>query len=247
MHRRIFGGAFKNNMKERLQKIISNSGLTSRRKAEELIAAGKVSVNGVTAQIGDSADINSDLIYVDGKLISAEQSKKYIMLNKPRGYVCTLKDEKGRKLITDLIDLPERLYPVGRLDINSEGLILLTNDGEFANKFMHPSKEIVKTYELKIRSEDDNIHSGISLMKKPITIDGYTTKAADVQLVERIGLDANIIVSIHEGRNRQIRRLCERSNFKVLSLKRIREGSLSLGDLKIGKWRYLTNDEIRSL
>lgn len=234
-------------MKERIQKIISNSGYTSRRKAEDLIASGRVTVNGSVAKVGDTADINLDSIEVDGNTISALTSKKYIMLNKPRGYVCSLKDEKGRKLVTDLIDLPDRLYPIGRLDINSEGLILLTNDGDFANKLMHPSDDIIKTYELKIRGEENSIHSGIALMKKPIMIDGYMTKAADVQLIERFGCEALINVSIHEGRNRQIRRLCERSEFKVLSLKRISEGLLSLGNLKVGKWRYLTNDEIRSL
>lgn len=232
-------------MEERLQKIISASGLMSRRKAEEMIAEGKVTVNGAVASVGDKADVELDNILVDGKPVAQQNKKLYVMLNKPRGYVCTLNDEKGRKIVTELIDIKERLYPIGRLDINSEGLLLLTNDGDFANKLMHPSGDVIKTYELRVRGDD--LHHQISLMRKPIEIEGYTTQPADVQMMERIDNEAIISVSIHEGRNRQIRRLCERSNLQVLQLKRISEGPITLGSLKTGKWRYLTNEEISML
>lgn len=232
-------------MEERLQKIISASGLCSRRKAEELISAGKVLVNGNVAILGEKADADTDIITVDGQLLPVSQNSVYVMLNKPRGYVCTLSDEKGRKKVTDLVDVKERLYPIGRLDINSEGLLLLTNDGEFANRVMHPSEEVSKTYELRVRGDD--IRKQIAGMREPIVIEGYKTREADVQLIERKGNEALISVTIHEGRNHQVRRLCERSGLQVVSLKRVSEGPLTLGTLKCGSWRYLTNEEVRLL
>ena len=217
----------------------------SRRAAEKAISDGKVCVNGAVASLGDKADPDKDRITVDGTVIKGPERKVYVMLNKPCGYVTSLKDEKNRKVVTDLIDIKERLYPVGRLDLQSEGLLILTNDGDFANRMMHPSEEMVKTYEVKVRGDD--IHRQVADMKKPIEIDGYTTKPADVQLVERIGNEALLTVSIHEGRNRQIRRLAERSGLTVLRLVRVSEGPLSLGTLKTGCWRYLTQEECTML
>lgn len=230
------------NMEERLQKIIANAGLMSRRKAEETIKAGLVTVNGIVAELGSKADPDKDTIKVDGVIVKPNNSFIYIMLNKPVGYVCTLNDEKGRKIVTDLVDIKTRVFPVGRLDYNSEGLLLLTNDGDFANRVMHPSDDIEKTYYLKVRGTD--IHNQVKSLKEPIKIDGYLTKCADVQLSERIGNDAIVYITIKEGRNRQIRQLCERAGLSVLQLKRIQEGPLALGDLKPGKWRYLTHDEV---
>lgn len=232
-------------MEERLQKIIAASGMMSRRKAEERIAAGKVTVNGETAQLGDKADPVADCILVDGNKLPSADEKVYIMLNKPKGYVTTLSDEKGRKNITELIDIPERVYPVGRLDMYSEGLLLLTNDGEFANRLMHPSNEVVKTYRTYVTGED--IGYRMELLRCPMEIDGYEIRPAEVELVEYHGSYAVLDISIHEGRNRQVRKMCELAGLKVTKLCRIREGILELGTLKTGEWRHLTEDEIAGL
>lgn len=232
-------------MEERLQKIISASGMMSRRKAEELISAGKVSVNGKPAQLGDRADPDADTVLVDGKKLPSMGKKVYIMLNKPKGYVTTLSDEKGRKNVTGLIDIPERIYPVGRLDMYSEGLLLLTNDGEFANRLMHPSNEVVKTYRTYVTGED--IGYCAELLRCPMEIDGYEISPAEVGIVEYHGSYAVLDISIHEGRNRQVRKMCELAGLKVTKLCRIREGALELGGLKTGEWRYLTENEIAGL
>lgn len=229
-------------MEERLQKIISSSGLMSRRAAEELISAGKVRVNGETAHLGDKADVQCDSITVQGKPLAKQDRKCCLMLNKPAGYVTTLSDEKGRKTVAQLIkDAGVRVYPVGRLDMYSEGLLLFTNDGELANAMMHPSFDISKTYLLQVKGSD--VPSKIKLLRKPIEIDGKMTSPAQVSVVSQSETEAELSVTIHEGRNRQIRRLCENAELKVVSLKRISEGVLSLGDLKPGKWRYLSASE----
>ena len=233
-------------MKERLQKIISASGLMSRRAAEELIAAGKVSVNGVTAALGDKAEAGVDQILVDGKALPSAGEKLYIMLNKPRGYVTTLSDEKGRKNVTELIkELGTRLYPVGRLDMYSEGLLLMTNDGDFANLLMHPSHEIDKCYHTWVKGED--MGWAVELLRCPMEIDGYVTSPAEVDILELKGEEALLAITIHEGRNRQVRKMCEAAGLKVTRLMRVSEGGVELGTLKSGKWRRLTEEELDML
>ena len=233
-------------MKERLQKIISASGLMSRRAAEELIAAGKVSVNGVTAALGDKAEAGVDQILVDGKALPSAGEKLYIMLNKPRGYVTTLSDEKGRKNVTELIkELGTRLYPVGRLDMYSEGLLLMTNDGDFANLLMHPSHEIDKCYHTCVKGED--MGWAVELLRCPMEIDGYVTSPAEVDILELKGEEALLAITIHEGRNRQVRKMCEAAGLKVTRLMRVSEGGVELGTLESGKWRRLTEEELDML
>ena len=233
-------------MKERLQKIISASGLMSRRAAEELIAAGKVSVNGVTAALGDKAEAGIDRILVDGKALPSAGEKIYIMLNKPRGYVTTLSDEKGRKNVSELVkELGTRLYPVGRLDMYSEGLLLMTNDGDFANRLMHPSHQVDKCYHTWVKGED--MGWAVELLRCPMEIDGYVTSPAQVDILELKGEEALLGITIHEGRNRQVRKMCEAAGLKVTRLMRVSEGGVELGTLKSGRWRRLTEEELNML
>ena len=232
-------------MTERLQKILSGRGICSRRKAEEWITAGMVTVNGAVAHLGDSADPDADEIKVDGKLLPTASEYVYIMLNKPRGYVTTLSDEKGRPNAAQLIDCGTRVYPVGRLDMDSEGLLLFTNDGEFANRLMHPKHEVNKTYRVLVQG-----YSGENLekLKQPIELDGYRIRKPDVKLLRlRDKGQAQLLVTIHEGRNRQVRRMCDAAGMKVLRLQRISEGEVKLGQLESGKWRYLTPEELENL
>ena len=233
-------------MKERLQKIISSAGIASRRSAEELIRAGRVAVNGAVASIGDAADIEIDEITVDGVRVAAPEQKTYIMLNKPRGYVTTMHDEKDRKCVSELVTaVGKRVYPVGRLDMYSEGLLIMTDDGELANKLMHPSKEVNKTYHAWIAGECGE--DKISVLSSALTIDGYDIKPAEVSVVKRGGDFTLLAITIHEGRNRQIRKMCEIAGLKLTRLMRISEGSLTLGELKPGHWRYLTEKELQEL
>lgn len=230
---------------ERLQKIIASRGLCSRRKAEELIAAGKVTVNGVTAALGDSADPEKDDIRVEGKMLPRADKKVYLMLNKPRGYVTTLSDEKGRKNAAELVsNCGVRVYPVGRLDMDSEGLLLFTNDGDFANLLTHPRHEVNKTYRVWVTSYSPE---NLEKLKEPIELDGYRIKPPKVRLVHPEGERAVIEVTIHEGRNRQVRRMCQAAGMNVARLKRTCEGSLRLGELKTGCWRHLRADEVAKL
>lgn len=232
-------------MKERLQKILSARGVASRRKAEEMITAGRVFVNGVCASLGDTADPELDQITVDGAIIPSPQKKVYIILHKPRGYVTTLSDEKGRRNAAELVaDCGMRVYPVGRLDMDSEGLLLFTNDGDFAQKMMHPSHEVDKTYLVTVKGYTS---ANLELLKQPVTLDGYTIKKPKVRLLETEGEKARLEVVIHEGRNRQVRRMCELAGMEVVRLVRITEGSLRLGNLPRGKWRYLTDEETAGL
>ena len=232
-------------MKERLQKILSARGVASRRKAEEMITAGRVFVNGVRASLGDTADPELDQITVDGDIIPSPQKKVYIILHKPRGYVTTLSDEKGRRNAAELVaDCGMRVYPVGRLDMDSEGLLLFTNDGDFAQKMMHPSHEVDKTYLVTVKGYTS---ANLELLKQPVTLDGYTIKKPKVRLLETEGEKARLEVVIHEGRNRQVRRMCELAGMEVVRLVRITEGSLRLGNLPRGKWRYLTDEETAGL
>lgn len=232
-------------MEERLQKILSRHGIASRRKAEELIAQRRVRVNGNTAMPGESADEAVDVIEVDGVRLRRAEKRVYLMLNKPRGYVCTLSDEKGRKDVSQLVsDCGVRVYPVGRLDLNSEGLLLLTNDGALANRLMHPSGAVQKVYLVWLSGYYAGCEKKIGAS---IEIDGRKTAPADVTLIKAEGKTALLQVTLHEGRNRQIRRLCEAANVTVTRLRRIREAQLELGDLPSGKWRYLTEQELALL
>ena len=232
-------------MKERLQKILSARGLCSRRKAEEWIIAGRVTCNGMTAQLGDAADPETDEIKVDGKPLPSREEYVYIMLNKPRGYVTTLSDEKGRPNAAQLIDCGTRVYPVGRLDMDSEGLLLFTNDGEFANRLMHPKHEVDKTYRVLVEGYTEE---NLEKLKLPIEMDGYTIRKPGIKLLrQRERGQAQLLVTIHEGRNRQVRRMCAAVGMNVLRLQRISEGKLKLGELPLGKWRYLTREEMENL
>ncbi len=231
-------------MKERIQKLISAAGLMSRRASEQALSDGRVTVNGITASLGDKADIDIDEIKVDGELLPSTNEKVYIMLNKPKGYVCTLNDEKGRRNVTELVSsLGTRLYPVGRLDMYSEGLLVMTNDGDFANRLMHPSHEVAKTYLTWVSGED--IGLAMEYLRSPMEIDGYTISPAEVELYELFSNGAVLSITIHEGRNRQVRKMCELVGLKVKRLVRVSEGGLQLGELKSGCWRHLTQDELK--
>ncbi len=233
-------------MEERLQKIISASGMMSRRAAEELIAAGGVCVNGATASLGDKADAARDRITVDGKSLAPPEEKVYIMLNKPRGYVTTLKDEKGRRTVAELVSEPGvRLYPVGRLDMNSEGLLIMTNDGELAERMMHPRGGVEKCYRTTVTGED--IPAAAEKMKESMLIDGYRTRGARVEIERLTDKGGVLLVTIGEGRNRQVRKMCEQVGLRVTRLCRISEGGLKLGNLRSGEWRELTRAEIARL
>ena len=233
-------------MTERIQKLISAAGLMSRRAAEEAITAGRVKVNGEKANLGDKADPALDRITVDGKELPREGEKLYLMLNKPRGYVTTLHDEKGRKNVTELLgELESRVYPVGRLDMYSEGLLFLTNDGDFANRVMHPSHEVSKVYQTSVTGE--NIEKAVHRLRRPMDIDGVTVQAKGVDIVQGFPDRALLSITIGEGRNRQVRKMCEQAGLKVTRLVRVEEGGVELGNLKTGCWRKLTKTEITKL
>ncbi len=234
--------------KIRIQKIIADSGYCSRRKAEELISAGLVTVNGRPCKLGDKAYPQKDVIAAAGETISAkEPEKRYIMLNKPRGYVVTMHDEKGRKTAAELLNgVDERVYPVGRLDRNSEGLLLFTNDGELANDITHPSHRVSKTYRVtidgKVTEEQLNaLMSGVTLD------DGATTLPCSVEVITEEPERTVLRFVIRQGLNRQIRRMCDAVGLKVGRLRRVAIGSVRLGILKSGEWRDLTKEELRSL
>ena len=232
-------------MKERIQKIISSCGVASRRQAETMITEGRVTCNGEVCVLGQTADLNIDTILVDGKPLPKAGERVYILLNKPRGYVTTLSDEKGRKNAAQLVqDCGVRVYPVGRLDMDSEGLLLFTNDGDFANRLMHPSHEVNKTYKVTVTGYT---FEGLEKLKMPVSLDGYTIRPPVIQVIRR-PLNpqdkAVLLVTIHEGRNRQVRRMCAMAGMEVTRLIRIQEGPLKLGDLPSGKWRYLVQDEV---
>ena len=231
-------------MQERLQKIISGAGLASRRAAEQMLRDGRVTVNGQTAQLGQSADPEEDIIRVDGGRLPQKKSRTYVMLNKPKGYVTTMHDEEGRPTVAELVQVPgRRLYPVGRLDMYSEGLLILTDDGEAANRLMHPSHRVEKTYLVDVGGEDR--WSAVRQMRREMDIDGVKIRAIDVQLIRSGGGRGQLSVTIGEGRNRQVRKMCDLCGLKVQRLVRISEGALELGDLPTGTWRYLTPEEVR--
>lgn len=236
-------------MKERLQKILSAAGICSRRAAETYIKEGHVKVNGITANLGDSADLEQDEIVVNGRIIGKKARRMvYIMLNKPRGYVTTLSDEADRKTVADLIqDVPERVYPVGRLDMHSEGLLLLTNDGQLAHSLMHPSHEVYKEYLVKLTPDEDGLPSPEKPLSGVIELDGERLLPAKCRLLTKTENGYIMTIAIRQGKNRQIRRMCAKCGYTVNSLKRVSEGDVKLGELPSGRWRYLTEAEVRYL
>lgn len=232
-------------MRERLQKILSARGVASRRRAEEMIQNGLVTVNGAPAKLGDAADPDREEILVNGRPLPGREDFVYILLNKPRGYVTTLSDEKGRPNAAQLVaDCGVRVYPVGRLDMDSEGLLLFTNDGEFANALMHPRNAVRKTYDVWVTGYAPGAERRLA---RPITLDGYPIRPPEVRLLKAQGDRAKLRVTIREGRNRQVRRMCDAAGMHCVRLRRIQEGGLSLGSLPPGKWRYLTEDERKRL
>lgn len=248
MHSRKEGKTMKNNGLVRLQKYMADNGIASRRKSEEMIANGMVKVNGRVATIGDKVNPQRDKVTVKGRKISANSKAKryYIMLNKPRGYVTTMSDELDRKCVAELVkDIPARVYPVGRLDRDSEGLLLMTNDGEFANKVTHPSKHVYKVYRVTVRpaiTEEQLVE-----MSSGMVIDGRKTAPCEIHVVQRQEGRCVLEIILREGRNRQIRKMCEQVGLEVPRLKRIAIGQVKLGGLKSGAWRELTKEEVHRL
>ncbi len=232
--------------KIRLQKYLAECGVASRRKSEELIAAGKVKVNGVTALIGDKVNPKHDKVTVSGKKVVSVKKNVYIMLNKPRGFITTMNDEHDRKCVAELVkDINTRVYPVGRLDRESEGLLIMTNDGEFTNALTHPSKHVSKTYRVTIRPTITKEQA--TEFRNGIEIDDRMTAPADLRVLETQENRTVVEVTIYEGRNRQIRKMFEALGIEVARLKRTKVGNLKLGMLKQGSYRHLTEDEVSSL
>ena len=231
---------------ERIQKYISECGETSRRKAEELIAQGRVTVNGVKARIGQGIMVGRDRVALDGRMLSRPRTHTYIALNKPRGYVTTMDDEYGRRCVTELVEgVGERVYPVGRLDMGSEGLLLLTDDGVFANAMMHPKHHVPKIYRVSVRPGITG--QQVKRIENGIEIDGRSTAPALVKVVSHEAERSVIEITLFEGRNREIRRMCSELDLKVGRLSRIAIGNLRLGGLRSGQWRELEPREISSL
>ena len=230
----------------RLQKFLADSGVASRRKSEELIADGKVRVNGRVAQIGDKIDPKHDVVTVNGRKLVRDNSYVYLVLNKPRGYVTTMSDEMDRRCVAELVaDVGRRVYPVGRLDRDSEGLLLITNDGEFANAMTHPSRHISKTYRVSVRPKITE--EQLTVLTSSLMIDGRKTMPADVRIVSNEEDKSVLEIVLYEGRNRQIRRLCEEAGLDTVRLKRVAIGQLKLAGLKVGEYRSLTHDEVSLL
>ena len=230
----------------RLQKYLADCGVASRRKSEELILLGKIKLNGViVTELGVKINPELDKILYDSKLIKPKENNVYIMLNKPVGYVSSAKDQFGRETVLDLVESDVRLYPVGRLDYDSSGLILLTNDGDITFKITHPKNHIKKRYIARVLgtpSEED-----LQKFRTGLMIDGYKTAPAEIEIIERDYKYSFLRIVIHEGKNRQIRKMCDHLGYKVVSLKRVAIGDLSLGKLQKGKYRYLTNEEVNYL
>ena len=232
-------------MEERLQKLLSAAGVCSRRAAETYLTAGRVTVNGEPARLGQRADPDRDEILVDGRPLTPRAKPVYILLNKPRGYVTTLSDERGRKTVAELVaDCGARVYPVGRLDLDSEGLLLLTNDGDWAQHLLHPSHEVEKTYHVSVFGPVAGAAARLAAMTD---LEGEPIRPARVEVLRQTSRTAVLAVTIHEGKNRQIRRLCARCGLTVKRLRRVQEGPLKLGNLPSGKWRDLSENEVEAL
>ncbi len=233
-------------MEERLQKYMASCGVASRRKCEEIILQGRVKVNDKTiSELGSKVNNEKDIVTVDDKLIKKEENKVYIALNKPQGYVSTVKDEKGRETILDLVNVEQRVYPIGRLDCDTSGLILLTNDGDIYNKIAHPREEKSKIYMAEVQgilNEDD-----IKKFEEGISIDGYITAPAEMKILGTFIDSSDAEIIIHEGKNKQIRKMCDAINHPVIELQRVQIGKIKLGDLPLGKWRHLTSEELESI
>lgn len=232
-------------MQERLQKYISRCGKASRRKAEEMILSGRVKVNGKVINEIVMVDDEHDKVEIDGEIICPEEKMIYIILNKPEGIITSVKDQFGRKTVIDIIDIKERVYPVGRLDYDTSGLILLTNDGDLANKIMRPKSEINKVYIAKIFGTPNK--EEINMFESGVVIDGYKTSKAGFKIIRELNNYSIAEIRIHEGRNRQVRKMCEVIEHPVISLKRVMIGDIKLGDLRMGEWRYLNESEIQYL
>ena len=233
-------------MEERLQKLISACGLASRRKAEEWITAGRVTVNGEKAHLGDRADLDRDEVAVDGRALRLAGTQTYLMLHKPRGYVTTLSDEKGRKTVAQLVSgCGRRVWPVGRLDLDSEGLLILTDDGELTQRLLHPSHEVEKEYLVWVTG---NVEKALPVLSSSMELDGERLAPAKVRRGRSSGGVTQLSVTIHQGKNRQVRRMCAQAGLEVRRLKRVREGRVWLDRaLKPGQWRPLTGEELRLL
>lgn len=232
-------------MEERLQKLLSAAGICSRRAAESYILDGRVTINGVPAELGQRADLERDEIRVDGVLLAGREEFVYLLLNKPRGYVTTLSDEKGRKNVADLVrECGARVYPVGRLDLDSEGLLLMTNDGDLMQHLIHPSHEVNKTYHVSVYGAVGGAARRLEALRD---LDGEAIHPAQVKVLRQTGQTAELAVTIHEGKNRQVRRMCAACGLNVKRLRRVQEHTLKLGDLASGQWRYLTEEEIVAL
>ena len=232
-------------MEERLQKLLSAAGVCSRRAAENYLAEGRVTVNGCPAQIGDKADPDRDRIEVDGQPLPARDKTVWLMLHKPRGYVTTLSDERGRKTAAQLVaDCGVRVWPVGRLDLDSEGLLLFTNDGAGTDQLLHPSREVEKEYQVSVAG---NLKTALPVLRGALELDGVSLAPATVSVLRENPEGGKLSVTIHEGRNRQVRRMCAMAGLTVKRLIRVREGTLNLGNLSPGKWRYLTAEEQKDL
>jgi 23S rRNA pseudouridine2605 synthase len=233
-------------MLERLQKFMAECGVASRRKSEEIILSGRVKVNDmVVTELGYKIDLDKDNIYVDNKLVKKEENMVYIALNKPIKYISSVQDERGRKTILDLVQVKERIYPIGRLDYDTSGLILLTNDGEVYNKVIHPRQQVKKVYIAEIHGLPTN--DEIQRFCRGVDIGGYITADAEFKIIKKDKASSTAEIIIHEGKNRQVRKMCEAINHPVISLKRISIGKIKLGELKLGSYRYLNNSEVEYL
>ncbi len=228
-------------MEERLQKLLSAAGACSRRQGEEYLLAGRVTVNGQVAHLGDKADLDRDTVALDGVPLRRPASHTYLMLHKPTGYVTTLSDEKGRKTVAQLVaDCGARVWPVGRLDYDSEGLLLLTDDGDLTNRLTHPRHNIEKEYHVTVTGD---VEAALPILRGPLELDGKPLAPAKVDLIapERLRF------ILHQGKNRQVRRMCALAGLEVTRLVRVREGGLLLGALPKGQWRHLTAEELTRL
>ena len=233
-------------MMQRLQKLISAAGIASRRAAEDMILSGRITLNGETATLGMSADPDTDEVLVDGEPLTISRRRRYIVLHKPRGYVTTMKDDRDRPTVAELTkNAGGRLYPVGRLDMDSEGLLIMTDDGAVANALMHPRHRVNKVYTVFVQGQ--NIKASIQQLKKMNSLDGEPVSPPEVMLIELKGTGAELQITIHEGKNRQIRRMCKAAGLSVKRLIRIAEGPILLGELPQGQWRPMTKEEISFL